>query len=1173
MESVAIGNGVTTIGDEIFRGCTNLKSVTLNSNAITSANYTSKKNICNIFGSQVTEYILGEDVTEIGEYAFYGCKNITSVSFSDNLNKISHHAFSGCEGLKTIVLTNNVTEIGNNVFEGCSNMETITLSKDLSTIGGEAFKKCKSLLSIEIPYTLTAIGIDAFVGCEKLEKVIVRDLNGWCKIDFKNRFSNPLAFAHHYYINENTEIEDLNIPEGIGSIGKYAFYGASFIKSCVIPKDIKEISSHAFRDCESLRSLSLAEGVESINEYAFYYCKKLEVVEIPNSVTSIDNNAFGATNLNSLYVSSGVTSIGQGAFMGVTYPIKTIWFSNNPPSGYANAAADNINYVPSEQYKSLTSKKIYPYLSSYFVVDGVKYVPISPSERTCDVIDCCYDNTSENINIGKEVIHKGVPMTVKNINSYAFTNNTYTKKVNLEQDGNISDDAFQYCTNIEELNIANNGGIGAGAFRECRGLKNVTIDCSDDIGVSAFIDSDIHGTLKISNRGNIQSLAFNHVTGEYKAIVDNKGEISDNVFLNSTGLKDIIIGEDVTKLGYRAFYGCTELDSITIGSRVETIGKDAFYNCKKITKIVCRATTPPVCDVMALDDINKWNCTLSVPKGSLAAYQQAPQWKEFFFINDDVTPPTPVTYMLIYVVDGIEYKIYEIEEGATITPEPAPTKEGYTFSGWSEIPATMPAHDVTVTGSFTINKYKLTYKVDGAEYKSYELEYGTKITPEPAPTKEGYTFSGWSEIPATMPAHDVTVTGTFAINKYKLIYKVDSEVYKTLSYDYGATITPEPAPTKEGYTFSGWSEIPETMPAHDVTVTGTFAINKYKLVYKVDGEVYKTLSYNYGATITPEPAPTREGYTFSGWSEIPATMPAHDVTVTGTFSVNKYKLTYMVDGEVYKTLYYNYGATITPEPAPTKEGYTFSGWSEIPATMPAYDVTVTGSFTKGAYKLTYMVDGEIYKTMSYDYGATITPEPAPTKEGYTFLGWSDIPETMPAHDVTVTGTFTINKYKLIYKVDGAEYQSYELEYGATITPEPAPTKEGYTFSGWSEIPTTMPAHDVTVTGTFVVNQYTITYIIDNEVYTTQTVDYGSTIIPPTIPEREGYDFAWGDFPETMPAYDITIYGTYTTGVEAIMAGEVDCQIFSLDGKPLNELQKGVNIVRMNNRQIRKVVVR
>jgi len=181
-------------------------------------------------------------------------------------------------------------------------------------------------------------------------------------------------------------------------------------------------------------------------------------------------------------------------------------------------------------------------------------------------------------------------------------------------------------------------------------------------------------------------------------------------------------------------------------------------------------------------------------------------------------------------------------------------------------------------------KYILTYQIDGQVYKRYEVEYGTEITPEPEPTKEGYTFSGWSEIPETMPAHDVTVTGSFVPNNYTLTYIVDGQVYQTYSVAFGSTITPEPAPTKEGYTFSGWSYIPPTMPATDVVIMGTFSINSYTLTYMVDGEEYKSMSVQYGSTITPEAEPTKEGYTFSGWSEIPETMPAYDVTVTGTFT-------------------------------------------------------------------------------------------------------------------------------------------------------------------------------------------------------------------------------------------------------------------------------------------------
>ena len=367
-----------------------------------------------------------------------------------------------------------------------------------------------------------------------------------------------------------------------------------------------------------------------------------------------------------------------------------------------------------------------------------------------------------------------------------------------------------------------------------------------------------------------------------------------------------------------------------------------------------------------------------------------------------------------------------------------------------------------------INTHKITYIVDGETYKTVDMVFGEPITPEAAPEKEGYTFSGWSEIPATMPAHDVTVTGTFTVNTYKLTYLVDGEVYKIVDMAFGATITPEAAPAKDGYTFSGWSDIPATMPAKDITVTGTFTVNTYKLTYLVDGEIYKVVEYAFGATITPEAAPEKEGYTFGGWSDIPATMPAKNIIVTGSFgtTANIYKITYIIDGEVYKIVEVHFGETITPEAAPAKEGYTFSGWSDIPETMPAKNIIVTGAFTANIYKLTYLVDDEVYKVVEYAFGETITPEAAPAKEGYTFSGWSDIPETMPAGDITVTGTFTANIYKLTYIVDDEVYKVVEYAFGETITPEAAPQKEGYRFSGWSEIPETMPAEDITVTGYF-----------------------------------------------------------------------------------------------------------
>ena len=290
---------------------------------------------------------------------------------------------------------------------------------------------------------------------------------------------------------------------------------------------------------------------------------------------------------------------------------------------------------------------------------------------------------------------------------------------------------------------------------------------------------------------------------------------------------------------------------------------------------------------------------------------------------------------------------YDLGAVATLTAVP---DEGYHFVSWSDGNTDNPRSltvnaNITLSAVFAPNSYTLKYIVDGEEYKSYAIDFGTAITPEENPAKEGYTFSGWSDMPETMPAHDVTVEGTFSVNSYTLKYMVDGEEYKSYAIDFGTAITPEENPTKEGYTFSGWSEIPETMPAHDVTVEGTFSINSYTLIYMVDGEVYKSYSIDFGTAITPEENPTKEGYTFSGWSEIPETMPAHDVTVEGTFKVNTHKVTWIIDGETIAVTEVNYGEAIVAPEVPQKEGYAFAGWENIPGTMPDEDITIYGQYS------------------------------------------------------------------------------------------------------------------------------------------------------------------------------------------------------------------------------------
>ncbi len=504
-------------------------------------------------------------------------------------------------------------------------------------------------------------------------------------------------------------------------------------------------------------------------------------------------------------------------------------------------------------------------------------------------------------------------------------------------------------------------------------------------------------------------------------------------------------------------------------------------------------------------------------------------------------------YKLTYLVDGETYKELEVAYGTALTPEASPEKEGYTFSGWSDVPATMPAHDVTVTGTFSINTYKAVFKVGEEVIATLEFVYGAPVVAPEAPAREGYTFAGWQDVPATMPARDIEVLGSYTANIYKLTYLVDGETYKELEVAYGTALTPEASPEKEGYTFSGWSVVPATMPAHDVTVTGTFSINTYKAVFKVGDEVIATLEFVYGSPVVAPEAPAREGYTFAGWQDVPETMPAHDIEVLGSYTANIYKLTYLVDGETYKELEVAYGTALTPEASPEKEGYTFSGWSDVPATMPAHDVTVEGTFSINTYKAVFKVGDEVIATLDVVYGSPVVAPEAPAREGYTFAGWQDVPETMPAHDIEVLGSYTANIYKLTYLVDGETYKELEVAYGTALTPEASPEKEGYTFSGWSDVPATMPAHDVTVEGTFSINTYKAVFKVGDEVIATLDVVYGSPVVAPEAPAREGYTFAgWQDVPETMPAHDIEVLGSYTANIYKLT--------YLVDGETYKELE-------------------
>ena len=477
--------------------------------------------------------------------------------------------------------------------------------------------------------------------------------------------------------------------------------------------------------------------------------------------------------------------------------------------------------------------------------------------------------------------------------------------------------------------------------------------------------------------------------------------------------------------------------------------------------------------------------TVTIAQGSIGNRSYVATW-------------TPITYTLTYDLAGgtlatANPSEYTIESAAiTLTN---PTREGYTFAGWTGTGLSGATQTVTIANGSTGNRsyvatwtpitYTLTYDLAGgsvstANPASYTIESAAITLTNP--TREGYTFAGWTGTGLEEAAKSVTIakgsmgnrsyTATWTINQYSMTFVFgNGQENQVITQDYGTTLT-APTPNEwTGHTFKGWNpEVPATIPAEDKTFTAQWDVNKYKLTFMVDDQVYSQTDVEYDAAIVVPENPTKEGYTFTSWdAAIPEKMPANDLTFNAQFTINQYSMTFVFgNGQENQVITQDYGTTLTA-PTPNEwTGHTFKGWNpEVPATIPAEDKTFTAQWDVNKYKLTFMVDDQVYSQTDVEYDAAIVVPENPTKEGYTFTSWdAAIPEKMPANDLTFNAQFTINQYYVIYIVKEQEWARDQFNYGETIVLRDAPTLEpGEIFVRWDsdEDYVTMPAHDITYT--------------------------------------------------------------------------------------------------------------
>ena len=527
-------------------------------------------------------------VTSIGDEAFYVCDRLTSVTIPNSVTSIGKDAFLGCTGLTSVTIPNSVTSIERGAFSNCDGLTSVTIPNSVTSIGSSAFNWCSGLTSVTIGNSVTSIGDYAFERCSSLRKVL--------------NFSK------------------LNISKGSGGYGYVGYYAyvvannAELIDNYVFAPNGNTYALYGYMGTDT--NLQLPEKYKGenyiIGSHAFYDCSGLTSVTIPNSVTSIGDYAFSGCNLKNLIIGTGVLSIGSNQ----SNPTKVIWLTNTPPNGYANLAG-TINYVANDNYTQLSNIKVYKYLSSYFEVNNIIYVPVNPSARTCDAISCSYDSTVTSISIDEIVFYKGIAMSVENVMPYTAYGQTTVKTLNLSPKCGIGDYAFYGCTNLKtaEINIVSgedtedtsdpltfddwtstntaHGSVSSKTYTfTVHGEATLSFDwwVSSQAGYDKLIVT-LDGTTILDKSGDTYSGTFTKTvgSGSHTLVVKYSKDNSNSRGQDKAKVSNIkLVGGGAhasLSIGHEAFRGCNNLSSITLGEGIKSIGDYSFYGCSKLAEV------------------------------------------------------------------------------------------------------------------------------------------------------------------------------------------------------------------------------------------------------------------------------------------------------------------------------------------------------------------------------------------------------------------------------------------------------------------------------------------------------------------------------------------------------------------------------------------------------------
>ncbi|MDE7345864.1 MAG: leucine-rich repeat domain-containing protein, partial [Muribaculaceae bacterium] len=502
LTSVTIPNSVYYIGPYAFDSCTGLTSVTIPN----SVNYIETYAFCDCTG--LTSLTIPNSVTYIGSVAFYNCSSLTSIkvssstppsanedTFSDDTYKqatldvpeeyltVYRKAtpWNKFQNIKTtkiysdgvfrfqliengaheaILIGGNYSSLKEAIIPESFIVNSTTKASTryyVTSIASEAFKNCTRLTDVVIPGSVTSIGEGAFDGCTGLIKSAYPD-------NISNPFKYGIAIAY--------PAKGATIENGV-VVDKSTLYFAPVTLSgeYTIPNTIKTIGDNAFSLCKDLTYVRMPATLSNIGKNAFEGCNIYDFT-IPNSVKVFDMELLAGNPLKSLTVGSGVTHIIGANLFNNSNLEKIFWLGNIPPVGY-EGFDPVVNFVSNDQYH-FSNQILYPFLSSIFEVGGIVYVPVSPAERTCNVVDYLYAPSNAKFSVPATIENKGIQMKVIDVGAYAFYHHDYLIDIALNNNGVIDDYAFYDCLKLQSVTFGSNiPAIRNHSFQNCEVLKRV----------------------------------------------------------------------------------------------------------------------------------------------------------------------------------------------------------------------------------------------------------------------------------------------------------------------------------------------------------------------------------------------------------------------------------------------------------------------------------------------------------------------------------------------------------------------------------------------------------------------------------------------------------------------------------------------------------------------------